>query len=111
MDKSWKRVERQVARFFGAERNRCSGSSGRADESRSDTTHDRLYIETKHGDLARFLNAEMREAVRVGRANAAAEGKRLVLAMSEKHHKGFYLLVHTDDFLFAAKEAMAYEVT
>ena len=107
MDNAWKKRERQLAAFFGTYRNRLSGSSGRDCDSRSDSIHETLYLELKHGDLARFLNAEMREALKVGRRNAKAEGKRLVMAMSEKNHKGFWLLVHTDDFLFAAKEAMA----
>ncbi len=44
----WKRLERALARAFGAERNRLSGSSGRADQSRSDSTHPRLFLECKH---------------------------------------------------------------
>ena len=44
---SWKRRERNAARLFGAERQPGSGSCGRPDRSRSDSTHDRLYIETK----------------------------------------------------------------
>ena len=44
---TWKARERQAAALFGSKRQRCSGSSGREDCSRSDSTHDRLYIETK----------------------------------------------------------------
>ena len=106
-DHAWKKRERQLADFFGARRNRLSGSSGRDCDTRSDSIHPTLYIELKHGDLARFLNAEMRQALKVGRQNAKAEGKRLVMAMSEKHHPGFWLLVHTDDFVCVAKEKMA----
>src|SRR5262249_14495252 len=39
--------ERQAARLFGSERQPGSGSGGRSDQSRSDSTHDRLFIETK----------------------------------------------------------------
>ena len=42
-----KRRERDAARLFGAERQPLSGSCGRADRKRSDSTHGRLYIETK----------------------------------------------------------------
>ena len=105
-DHAWKRRERELAALFGTKRNRLSGSSGRDCDSRSDSIHPTLYIELKHGDLTRFLNAEMRRAVKDGRHHAAAEGKRLVMAMSEKHHPGFWLLVHSDDFAFAAKELM-----
>jgi hypothetical protein len=44
---TWKRRERNAARLFGAERQPGSGSCGLPDRSRSDSTHDRLYIETK----------------------------------------------------------------
>jgi len=42
---TWKRREREAARLFGAERQPLSGSGGRADRTRSDSTHDRLFIE------------------------------------------------------------------
>ena len=44
---SWKRRERSCAALFGARRQPLSGSSGRDDRSCSDSTHERLYIETK----------------------------------------------------------------
>lgn len=106
-DKTWKAVERRVAAFFGTQRNRCSGSSGRTDESASDTVHPTLYIETKHGELARFLNAEGRAMLAEGVENAKREGKRFVAAMHAKQSGGFWILIHSDDFLFAAKDTMA----
>ena len=45
---TWKTGERKTARQFGAERQVGSGSLGRADRSRSDSTHERLFIECKH---------------------------------------------------------------
>lgn len=42
---TWKKFERSVARFFGAERTALSGSNSKI--SSSDSTHDRLYIECK----------------------------------------------------------------
>ncbi len=44
---TWKRREREAARLFGAERQPGSGSCGDPSRSRSDSTHERLYIETK----------------------------------------------------------------
>ena len=44
---TWKRRERDAARLFGARRQVLSGSSGREDVTGSDTTHERLFIETK----------------------------------------------------------------
>lgn len=106
-DHAWKRRERELAALFGTVRNRCSGSSGRDTESRSDSLHPTLYLEEKHGDIGRFFAAEMRMALEVGQANAKAEGKRLVMAISRKHHPGFWLLVHSTDFDFVAKEKLA----
>jgi len=106
-DRVWKQVERRVAAFFGTLRNRCSGSSGRSDESASDSVHPVLYIEVKHGDLARFLNAEGRAMVADGVASAKAECKRFVGVLHPKHGEGFWILIHSGDFLAVAKETMA----
>lgn len=43
---TWKKTERRVARFFGAERNPLSG--GNSKQTRSDSLHKKLFIETKH---------------------------------------------------------------
>lgn len=45
---SWKRRERKAAADFGAKRQVGSGSLGRSDRSRSDSTHQRLFLECKH---------------------------------------------------------------
>ena len=45
---TWKAGERKTARAFGAERQIGSGSLGRADRSRSDSTHEKIFIECKH---------------------------------------------------------------
>ena len=44
---TWKRREREAARLFGAERQPLSGSGGRPDRTRSDSTHDRLFVGCK----------------------------------------------------------------
>jgi hypothetical protein len=44
---TWKRRERQAAAIFRARRQVLSGSSGRDDRSKSDSTHESLFIETK----------------------------------------------------------------
>lgn len=97
-DKTWKRWERVVARFFGTERNRCSGSSGRIFESQSDSMHPDLYIETKFGNIARILNVEGREALRHAGEQSALEGKTPVLAIHPKGASGFWMLLHSADF-------------
>lgn len=106
-DRVWKQVERRVATFFGTQRNRLSGSSGRSDESSSDSIHPALYVEVKHGDLARFLNTEGRMLIEVGTVNAKHEGKRFVAVIHPKGGAGFWILVHSSDFLAVAKETMA----
>ena len=106
-NKTWKNVERRVAAFFGTLRNRCSGSSGRADETSSDSVHPTLFIETKHGDLSRFLSAEGRAMVEHGQAEAKREGKRFVGCLHPKGREGFWILIHSGDFLAAAKDVMA----
>ena len=97
-DAAWKQWEREIARFFGAERNRLSGSSGRSDLTRSDTTHPDLYIEVKHGDISRFLNAEGRVAIQEAGKHAALEGKTPLIAIHPKGKWGFWILLHSRDF-------------
>ena len=45
--KTWKVVERRIARYLGTERTPLSGGNGR--QTRSDTLHPRLYVEAKFG--------------------------------------------------------------
>jgi len=75
LTKTWKTTERRAARFFGAERNRLSGSSGRPDISKSDSTHYALFIEAKR--RKGFMSA-LRQAKDVHKL-AKKEGKLGVL--------------------------------
>ena len=45
--KTWKDVERKIAMMFGA-RGRTPLSGGNSGHTRSDTLHDKLFIEVKH---------------------------------------------------------------
>ena len=105
-DPAWKQVERRVADFLGAKRNRLSGSSGRPDQSRSDSTHPDVYVETKHGAIERMLNAEGRAAIREAGKHAALEGKHPMVAIHPKGKHGFWMLIHSADFdaIAAARE-------
>lgn len=91
---TWKRHEREVARDFGAERQRCSGSSGLAHESRSDSTHNKLFVECKlrAKDATRNLYDQTKILAR-------KEGKTPVLALKMKGRPGYLIVVHCDDFL------------
>ena len=95
--KTWKKIELDVARKFGAERNIGSGSLGRSDRSCSDSTHERLYIETKYGDPSRWFNKELRKVLREDKIKAEKENKIFVIALKEKGQSGFLVLVHVDD--------------
>lgn len=98
---TWKRRERQAAALFGARRQRLSGSSGRDDESESDSTHPRLFVETKTraNHAARTLYDETK-------VKAKKEGKFAVLALATKGRKGTLLCIHSDDLIEFAKIAL-----
>ena len=101
-DKAWKQMERRIAGFFGALRVPGSGSMGRRDLSRSDSTHERLFIECKALQRFSVLNI-WREAAK----HAAAEGKLPVVALhalSRKEAGGDFLLIRTEDFDAVAAE-------
>jgi hypothetical protein len=89
---TWKAAERRVAETFGTKRQRCSGSSGREDETRSDSVHPRLYIEAKLRERhsTRTLYDETRKL-------AVKEKKLPVLALFDKHRPGFLVVIHSDD--------------
>jgi hypothetical protein len=80
---NWKRWERHAAGLFGARRQPLSGSSGLPDRSCSDSTHGRLFIETK---------LEAASAVRTlwerTRAQARRERETPVLALYTKGKPG-----------------------
>ena len=95
--KTWKNHERKVAAFFGALRQRLSGSSGRPDETASDTTHPRLFIEVKY----RAVHT-VRTLFDSTRALAIKEGKAPVVALVDRGKPGFLLCVHSDDLLEVA---------
>jgi len=96
---TWKQREREAASLFGSKRQRCSGSSGRGDCSRSDSTHATLFIETKlrasHAAVALF------EATRI---LARREGKIPVIALAQKGRPGVLLVIDPADLAAVARE-------
>jgi hypothetical protein len=96
---TWKRRERDGAGLFGARRQPGSGSSGRADQTRSDSTHERLYIETKlrAASSVRSLWERTREQAR-------REGKTPVLVLYAKGKPGGLIVAHQDDVAAVAAE-------
>ena len=89
---SWKRRERSSAALFGARRQPLSGSSGRDDRSCSDSTHERLYIETK-------LRATWGVRTLFDRMKLLAqrEEKIPVLALASKGKRGCLFVVDSAD--------------
>jgi hypothetical protein len=96
---SWKRRARDAAQLFGALRQRLSGSSGRHDATRSDSTHERLFIESKlrASWAVRGLWKETSDKARL-------EGKTPVLVLFEKGKPGALIVVHQDHFAEGARE-------
>lgn len=99
---TWKRAERVVARFFGAER-APAGSNGRPDRTMSDSTHPRLYIEVKYREKS-FVRTVWSDA----KKKAKKEKKVPVVGISEKNQNGVLLVIHQDDFDEVARERAAF---
>ncbi len=92
MSKAWKARETQAARFFGVERQPGSGCDFRLRGSRSDTTHDVLYIEEKFRKAFAVFTLW-----RDTREKARREGKVPVVMLAEKFRPGQLLVVHMAD--------------
>lgn len=90
---SWKRRERNAAALFGSKRKLLSGSAGREGETRSDSTHSRLFIEAK----LRSASA-VRTLWEDTAAKAKKEGKTPVAIVYTKHKHGALIVVHEKDF-------------
>jgi hypothetical protein len=96
---SWKRRERSAARLFGTERQVLSGSCGRDGRSRSDATHQRLFIESKlrAAWAVRSLWERTRELAR-------REHRLPVLTLYAKAKPGALIVVHENDLVAVAAE-------
>jgi hypothetical protein len=95
---TWKRAERIVARFFGAER-APAGSNNRPDRTSSDSTHEKLYIEVKYRErhtVWTLWNKVHEKAKR--------EKKTPVLALADRTGRGRLLVVHELHFDKVASE-------
>lgn len=97
--RTWQRKEQQAAKLFGSRRKVLSGSSGRDDETRSDSVHPRLYIETKL--RAASATRTLWEATRT---LARREGKTPVLMLYGKGKVGALVVCHEGDLAAVAAE-------
>lgn len=96
-DKAWKNRERLVARFFGGVRNALSGINSKV--THSDVVHDSLFIECKL--RAKHTAIKLWDDTKV---LADKEKKTPVIALCEKNRPGFWIMVHSDDFVEVSKE-------
>jgi hypothetical protein len=115
---TWKERERKVARQFGAQRQICSGGMGRADQTRSDTTHPTLFIETKLRARCPVMSW-YRVVERVGRCQL---GRTPILAMTDATGRTLWAIapadlavvakgVDTTRFHVGARTAKRYAIT
>lgn len=93
MDKTWKAVERHVAKALGGRRNPLSGIAG-GQGSRGDVIHPELYVEAKH--LARAAIATLHAKTRtLGRS----EGKVPLTVLHIKGTQDYLVIVDLADFV------------
>ena len=88
--KTWKSRERKVAAFFGTKRTPLSG--GNSGHTRSDSLHEKLFVEAKHRKVHSAVTL-WRDA----KAKASKEQKTPIVALSEHNKPGFWVLVHSSD--------------
>lgn len=99
---SWKRMERDVADFFGSTRTPLSGSNSKHD-TESDTLHKRLYVEAKRDK--KFFGKTFSSLLHSVEKKAKKEKKVPVICLKEHGRQGFYLIVHSKYLIRVAKEA------
>ncbi len=96
---SWKRRERNAAALFGSRRKILSGSSGRDDQTCSDSDHPRLFIESKLR-----ASSSVRSLWEKVHALARRERKTPVVMLYTKHKPGALVIVHENDLKAVAAE-------
>lgn len=99
---TWKQRERDAAEELGTRRQPSSGSMGRADQTRSDSVHPKVFIECKlrpsHGPITVWRDAAKK---------AKAENKTPVVCLMEKFRRGRWWLIHSSHLRILAIEWLA----
>ncbi len=90
--RTWKRRESEVADFFPGVRNPLSGRNSK--HTAADVVHERLFIECKLSRKHSVVNLWDET-----KALADKEGKAPVVVLCEKNRRGFWIMVHSEDFL------------
>lgn len=94
---TWKRRERQIAADFGVNRTPLSGGNSR--HTRSDSLHDRIFIEVK----GRKQHAAVKLFDEVG-GMAAAEDKIPVVTLWQPGRPGYLVICRPEDLPAVAAE-------
>lgn len=94
---TWKQRERQSAALFGSVRNPLS--CGHGGVTRSDSRHERLFLETKLR-VKHTVVTLYDETAKL----AKLEGKIPVVALAEKNRPGLWLLIKAEDMQSVANE-------
>ncbi|WP_435005126.1 hypothetical protein P12x_003019 [Tundrisphaera lichenicola] len=97
--RTWQKSEGRAAAIFGALRQVLSGSSGRDDNTASDSTHTTLFIESKYRD--KHAVRTLHDATRI---LARKEGKIPVVTLFDKGRSGFLVCIHSDDLAAVVAE-------
>jgi hypothetical protein len=100
--RTWQRSEDRAAALFGARRQIGSGSGGREDQTRSDSLHPTLFVESKLR-----ASSAVRSLHDATRALAVRERKTPVVALFDKGRPGFLLVIHADDLATVVAEYAA----
>jgi hypothetical protein len=90
--KSWKAVERRIARRWGTDRTPMSG--GNSKHTRSDTLHKEAYIEIKHRAEFSVINLWMDT-----KKKADKEDKVPIVALHKKGSSFVHYLIEENDLL------------
>ena len=96
--RTWQKREQQAAALFNSRRTPGSGSCYGAD-TRSDSLHERLFIETKLRQRHAVITLHDDTA-----ALARREGKTPVVVLAEKNRPGLWLLIRAEDIHKVAQE-------
>lgn len=100
MDKTWKAVERRVARMFGTERTPMSG--GNSKHTRADTLHDSIFIEIKHRKNGFHAVSLLKETIEL----AKLENKIPLVVLVPKGDKPYFVLQADPAVLRAVADSM-----
>jgi hypothetical protein len=100
--RTWQQAEGRAAALFGCNRQVCSGSSGRLDLTNSDSTHPKLFIESK------LRGRHTTRTLHDGTKTLAVKEKKVpILALFDKNRPGFLVCVHSDDLMVLVAEYVA----